>query len=83
MRVFYKVLEVYEQERMTGGFADSITLCLFDGGLNGERIEMTDRTFQNGITVIMILVVSFIFPPCLDCCLIIQLLDYSLLSFLL
>ena len=49
MRVFYKVLEVYEQERMTGGFADSITLCLFDGGLNGERIEMTDRTFQNGL----------------------------------
>jgi hypothetical protein len=27
MRVFCKVLEIYEQERMTGGYADSITLC--------------------------------------------------------
>jgi hypothetical protein len=49
MRVFCKVLEIYEQERMTGGYADSITLCWFDGGLNGDKIGMSDRTFQNGL----------------------------------
>jgi hypothetical protein len=47
MRVFYKVLEVYEQEKMTGGYADSITLSLFDDGLNGDPLGMSDRTFQN------------------------------------
>jgi hypothetical protein len=49
MRVFYKVLEVYEQEKMIGGFADSITLSLFDGGLNGDALGMSNRTFQNGL----------------------------------
>ena len=49
MRVFYKVLEVYEQEKMTGGYADSITLSLFDDGLNGDPLGMSDRTFQNGL----------------------------------
>ena len=49
MRVFYKVLEVYEQQKMTGGYADSITLCLFDRSLNGRPIGMSDRTFQNGL----------------------------------
>ena len=34
---------------MTGGYADSISLCWFDDGLNGEKIGMTDRTFQNGL----------------------------------
>jgi malonyl CoA-acyl carrier protein transacylase len=28
------VLEIYEKEKMTGGYADSITLCWFDDGLN-------------------------------------------------
>jgi hypothetical protein len=49
MRVFQKVLEVYEKEKMPGGYADSITLCWFDDGLNGEKIGMSDRTFQNGL----------------------------------
>jgi hypothetical protein len=49
MRVFQKVLEIYEKEKMTGGYADSISLCWFDDGLNGEKIGMTDRTFQNGL----------------------------------
>jgi hypothetical protein len=43
MRVFQKVLEIYEKEKMTGGYADSITLCWFDDGLNGEKIGMSDR----------------------------------------
>jgi hypothetical protein len=47
MRVFYKVLEVYEQEKMTGGFADSITLFWFNDTLNGQSVDMSDRTFQN------------------------------------
>jgi hypothetical protein len=37
MRVFQKVLEIYEKEKMTGGYADSITLCWFDDGLNGNN----------------------------------------------
>jgi hypothetical protein len=45
---------------MTGGYADSITLCWFDGGLNGSWLALaTDKD----IIVIMILVVSFIFSP--------------------
>jgi hypothetical protein len=34
MRIFCLVLEVYEQEKMTGGFADSITLFWFNDALN-------------------------------------------------
>jgi hypothetical protein len=34
---------------MTGGYADSITLSLFDDGLNGDPLGMSDRTFQNGL----------------------------------
>ena len=49
MRVFQKVLEIYKKGKMTGGYSDSITLCWFDDGLNGEKIGMSDRTFQNGL----------------------------------
>ena len=49
MRIFCLVLEVYEQEKMTGGFADSITLFWFNDTLNGQPVDMSDRTFQNGL----------------------------------
>ncbi len=48
-RVFQKVLDVYQSEKMTGGYADSITLCWFDGGLNGEDVGMSDVTFHRGL----------------------------------
>ncbi|WP_434533783.1 hypothetical protein, partial [Chitiniphilus shinanonensis] len=34
---------------MAGGYADSVYLAWFDGGLSGQNIGMTDRTFQTGL----------------------------------
>lgn len=52
-RVFTKVLEVYEREDMTGGYADSISLHWFDGGLDGEAIGMSQQTFSRGLKELM------------------------------
>lgn len=48
-RVFVAVLQSYQTEKLTGGFADSVNLIWFDGGLNGAKLGMTDRTFHNGL----------------------------------
>ncbi len=48
-RVFQAVLLVYQREKMTGGYSDSIRLVWFDDGLNGQAIGMSDRTFHNGL----------------------------------
>ena len=48
-RVFQSVLEAYQKEKMTGGFADSVTLAWFDGGLDGQSIGMSEDTFQRGL----------------------------------
>lgn len=48
-RVFHKVLEIYEKEKMVGGFAETINIAWFDNGLNGQAVDMTDRTFQKGL----------------------------------
>lgn len=48
-RVFQVVLGVYEATPMRGGYADSIYLAWFDGGLAGRDVGMSDRTFQNGL----------------------------------
>lgn len=48
-RVFTKILEIYEQEDMVGGYADSISLAWFDGGLHGEDIGMSQQTFSRGL----------------------------------
>lgn len=48
-RVFQLVLDAYQQSRMTGGYADSVYLAWFDGGLSGQSVGMTDRTFQTGL----------------------------------
>jgi len=48
-RVFQKVLEMYETESMTGGYADSVSLMWFDGGLNGDAIGLSERTFKRGL----------------------------------
>ena len=49
MRVFCLVLEVYEQQKMSGGYADSVSLCWFNDTLNGQSAGMATRTFQNGL----------------------------------
>lgn len=48
-RVFQLVLQKYQDEPMVGGYADSVYLAWFDGGLSGVDVGMTDRTFQTGL----------------------------------
>lgn len=48
-RVFQAILEAYQKEKMTGGYADSVRLFWFDDGLNGEAIGMSEKTFQRGL----------------------------------
>jgi len=48
-RVFQVVLDQYQGTPMRGGYADSVYLAWFDGGLSGQSIGMTDRTFQTGL----------------------------------
>lgn len=48
-RVFNAVLEEYQSAKMTGGYADSLTLFFFDDGLNGRAIGMSEKSFQRGL----------------------------------
>ena len=48
-RVFQAVLEIYQSEPMNGGFADSVYLAWFDGGLSGKDVGMSDDTFSRGL----------------------------------
>jgi hypothetical protein len=59
-RVFQAILEVYQSEPMAGGFADSIYLHFFDGGLSGRKLEISDRTFRRGL--VELLNNGFLFP---------------------
>lgn len=59
-RVFQAILEVYQREPMTGGFADSIYLHFFDGGLSGRKVDLNERTFRRGL--LELLNNGFIFP---------------------
>lgn len=43
------VLAIYEATPMRSGYADSIYLAWFDGGLAGRDVGMSDRTFHNGL----------------------------------
>lgn len=52
-RVFQSVLTMYQAEKMTGGFADCVTLRWFDDGLNGDSIGMSDQTFNNGLKTLL------------------------------
>ncbi len=54
MRVFQAILNEYQDARMTGGFADSIYLHWFDGGLNGRALGMSERTFHNGFKELLL-----------------------------
>lgn len=48
-RVFQAVLGEYQKSKLTGGYADSVSLIWFDDGLNGHALDMSDRTFHNGL----------------------------------
>ena len=48
-RVFQVVLDHYQREPMSGGFADAVYLAWFDGGLSGQTIGMSEDTYQRGL----------------------------------
>ena len=49
MRVFQSILNEYQDTKMNGGYVDAIYLNWFDGGLCGRDVEMSERTFHNGL----------------------------------
>lgn len=48
-RVFQVILKQYENTPMQGGYADSIYLAWFDGGLSGQSVGMSEKTWQRGM----------------------------------
>jgi hypothetical protein len=52
-RVFQAVLEAYQNTPMSGGFVDSIYIAWFDGGLDGRKLNMSERTFQRGLVELL------------------------------
>lgn len=52
-KVFQAVLDVYQHQPMSGGFADCIYLHFFDGGLDGRKLDMSDRTFRRGLVELL------------------------------
>lgn len=59
-RVFQAMLEVYQNQPMSGGFADSIYLHFFDGGLDGRQLDMSERTYRRGL--VELLERGFLYP---------------------
>ncbi len=59
-KVFQAILDVYQHEPMSGGYADSIYLHWFDGGLSGRVLDMSDRTFRRGL--VELLEHGFLYP---------------------
>lgn len=53
-RAFQAILEVYQAEPMAGGFADSVYLTWFDGGLAGRDLGMSEKTFQRGLKELLV-----------------------------
>jgi hypothetical protein len=48
-RVFQVVLDQYQKEPMSKGFADTLYLAWFDGGLSGQAVGMSESTFNRGM----------------------------------
>lgn len=48
-RVFQAVLAIYQNTPMKGGFAEAVELFWFGDGLNGEKLDMSEYTFQRGL----------------------------------
>lgn len=59
-RVFQAILDVYQHQPMTGGFADSIYLHFFDGGLDGRKLDISERTYRRGL--VELLENGFLYP---------------------
>jgi AraC-like DNA-binding protein len=52
-RAFQAILEEYQKEKMSGGYAESVQLYWFGDGLNGEALNMSEKTFQRGLKELM------------------------------
>ena len=61
MRVFQAILEEYQDTKMNGGFADSIYINWFDGGLCGRDLGFSERTFHTGLKELLLN--KFLAPP--------------------
>lgn len=48
-RTFQAILEAYQKEKMSGGYVESVQLYWFGDGLNGEAVNMSEKTFQRGL----------------------------------
>ncbi len=48
-RALIIVLEEYQSNKSTNEDSSSVTLIWFDGGINGKKCDMVDRTFHNGL----------------------------------
>lgn len=48
-RVLTAVLAAYERSPMNGGFADWVELYWFGEGLEGQTLNMSEKTFQRGL----------------------------------
>lgn len=48
-KVFQVILDQYQRTPMSRGYADSIDLYWFDGGIDGRDVGMSERTFQRGV----------------------------------
>jgi len=48
-KVFQAVLTAYEKTPMASGYADSVYLAWFDGGLDGKSIGMSEATYNRGL----------------------------------
>ena len=48
-RVFQAVLAVYQSTTMRGGYAEAVELYWFGPGLNGQVLDMSEKTFQRGL----------------------------------
>lgn len=59
-KVFQAMLEVYQRQPMSGGFADSIYLHFFDGGLDGQKLDISERTYRRGL--VELLENGFLYP---------------------
>ncbi|AQX31578.1 hypothetical protein [Bartonella schoenbuchensis] len=48
-RVFIEILLLYQSDQLIDNFTDSIILVWLDDGLNGMKLDMGNKTFQNGL----------------------------------
>jgi len=52
-RVFQTILDEYQREPMVKGFAQDVTLFWYENGLNGRSLDMSEKTFQRGLKMLM------------------------------